>query len=308
MENLFTGTNERTLPYMNAYGTVDISSTKTVEDALILADLNWKVESKNIYDENGNAYDKYRANVRNTDGRLLGVVTDKYNIVQNKDAFNFVDGLVDEGFEFDRAGQFRGGKSIWVMGKLPQSKILGDDISNNVVFVNSHDGSSGVKVMMTPIRIICSNMMNYALREADRIWATKHTGNIYTKLEEAKYTLGLVNKYMEELEKEADRLAGIKITEVQIEEIFDKLFPVDKNKDSERKINNVAIMKNNFMQCYNAKDIAQFKGTVYGAVQAMSDYVSHRIPNRVTQNFYENNWNRLINGDMTFDRFYKAVR
>lgn len=308
MENLFTGTNERTLPYMNAYGTVDISSTKTVEDALILADLNWKVESKNIYDENGNAYDKYRANVRNTDGRLLGVVTDKYNIVQNKDAFNFVDGLVDEGFEFDRAGQFRGGKSIWVMGKLPQSKILGDDISNNVVFVNSHDGSSGVKVMMTPIRIICSNMMNYTLREADRIWATKHTGNIYTKLEEAKYTLGLVNKYMEELEKEADRLAGIKITEVQIEEIFDKLFPVDKNKDSERKINNVAIMKNNFMQCYNAKDIAQFKGTVYGAVQAMSDYVSHRIPNRATQNFYENNWNRLINGDMTFDRFYKAVR
>lgn len=298
----------RTLPYMNAYGTVDISSTKNVGEALTTAGLDWEVISKPLFNEDGDTYEKFRANVRETDGKLLGIVTDRYSIVQNFEAFDFVDNLVSEGFKFDRAGSFREGRSIWVMGSLPETKILGDDISNNVVFVNSHDGSSGVKVMMTPVRLICSNMMNLALRKADRIWATKHTRSINTKLEEAKYTLGLANNYIRELEIEAERLANIKISDADVEAIFDTLFPIDKNKDSERKINNISIIKNNFVQCYNASDIAQFKGTAYGAVNAMSDLISHKVPSRVTDNYYDNSWDRLINGHPTLDQFYKMVR
>lgn len=297
----------RTLPYMNAFGTVDISSATNVDEALELSALNWDVNSKFIYDENGKPYEKFRANVRESDDKLLGIVTDKYHIIQNGDAFDFVDNLVSEGFKFERAGQFRDGRSIWVMGSLPETQILGDDISNNVVFVNSHDGSSGVKVMMTPVRLICYNMLNLALRKANRIWATKHTTGIYTKLEEAKYTLGLVNKYMEELNNEAERLANIKISDADIEAIFDIIYPVDRNKDSERKINNISIVKDNFVQCYNAADIAQFKGTVYGAVNAMSDLVSHKVPTRASQNFYENYWDRLINGHPDLDKFYNKV-
>lgn len=298
---------ERNLPYVNAFGTVDISSATNVDEALSLSTLDWLVDSRPIYDENGQPYEKFRANVREDDNQLLGIVTDRYKIVQNYDAFSFVDELVADGFNFDKAGSFRDGKSIWLMGSLPETQILGDDISNNVVFVNSHDGSSGVKIMMTPIRVVCSNMLNLALKKADRIWATKHTGNIYSKLEEAKYTLGLANKYMTELEIEADRLANIKVTDADVEAIFDMIFPIDKNKDSERKINNIAIIKNNFVQCYNASDIAQFRGTAYGAINAMSDLISHKLPNRETQNYYENSWNRLINGHPDFDAFYKKI-
>ena len=297
----------RELPYMNAFGTVDISRATNVYDALTFAGLDWDVQSKFIYDENGNPYDKYRANVRGTDNQLLGVVTEKYSIVQNKDAFSFVDGLVSEGFKFDKAGSFRNGRSIWVMGSLPEEKILGEDIANNVVFVNSHDGSSGIKVMMTPVRLICSNMMNYALRKADRIWATKHTGGIFSKLEEAKYTLGLANEYMEALEEESERLAQISITNDVIDSIFDKLFPITNNSTA-RRVNNINIIRDNFNYCYNATDLARFKGTAYGVIQAVSDMVSHKIPTRASQNFYENSWNRLINGDHILDGFYKALR
>lgn len=298
----------RELPYMNAYGTVDISSSNNMGEALKISGLDWEVKSKPLFNEDGDMYDKFRANVRESDGKLLGVVTDKYEVVQNWEAFDFVDNLVSEGFKFDRAGSFRDGRSIWVMGNLPKTQILGDDISNNVVFVNSHDGSSGVKVMMTPVRLICSNMMNLALRKADRIWATKHTRSIFSKMEEAKYTLGLANKYIEELNLEAERLAQKKITINEIEAIFDIIYPVDKNKDSERKINNISIIKDNFVQCYNEADIAQFKGTAYGAINAMSDLVSHRIPNRTSDSFYENSWNRLINGHSDLDKFYNLVK
>ena len=78
----------RTLPYMNAFGTVDISGTKTVDEALERAGLDWNVEAKPIYDENGKPYGKFKANVRDTDGELLGIVGDRYSIVQNRDAFD----------------------------------------------------------------------------------------------------------------------------------------------------------------------------------------------------------------------------
>lgn len=297
----------RNLPYVNAYGTVDISRAKNVDEALKFAGLDWEVESRHIYDAQGNPYPNYKANVNKENGDMLGVVTDRYRIVQNRDAFNFVDSLVDEGFIFDRAGSFRDGKSIWVMGSLPDANILGDDVANNIVFTNSHDGSSGVKIMMTPVRLICSNMMNYAIREAQRMWTSKHTGSITFKLQEAKETLGLAQKYMTELEKEAERLAMQKISEQQIEAIFDKMFPVDASTTA-RKINNIAIMKDNYMTCYNAEDLANFKGTVYGALQAMSDYVSHKAPARASNNYYANRWNTLVNGDAILDGFYKAVR
>lgn len=299
---------DRTLPYINAFGTVDISTAKSVDEALYISGMDWNVSSKFLYDENGNEYPNFRANVNDSTGDLLGIVSDRYSIVQNKEAFEFVNDLTSEGFKFEKAGTFKNGKSIWVMGKFDSEDILGDNIDNNVVFVNSHDGSSGVKVMMTPVRVICANMLNLALKRAERSWTTKHTRSIYSRLEEAKHTLGLVNHYMIELKDEAERLAYIKITDDKIDEIFDKLFPVDLNNDSERKIKNVSFMKDSFIKCYNEQDIAQFKGTVYGAINAMSDLISHKQPNRITANYYENSWNNLINGNHILDGFYKEFR
>ena len=67
---------QRELPYMNAFGTIDISRATSVDEALKFADLDWDVESRFIYDENGNPYDKFRANVRRDNGNLLGIVTE----------------------------------------------------------------------------------------------------------------------------------------------------------------------------------------------------------------------------------------
>ena len=301
-------TLNRELPYINAFGTVDISGAKTVKDALVTSGLDWTVDSKPIYDEFGKEYPKYRANVKSDDDSLLGIVTDSYIIVQNELAFDFVDELSNHGFEFDRAGQFRGGKAIWLMGKLPKTQILGDDIDNNLVFVNSHDGSQGVKVMMTPVRVACYNMLNLALRKANRTWAAKHTRNIYNRIDEARYTLGLANNYIKELGIEADNLANKKITDTELEAVLDAMFPIDKNKDTERKINNITLLKNNFFACYNEADIAKFKGTAWGAINAMADLVDHSNPVRNTTDYYSNAWGKLIQGHPTFDQFYRMVK
>lgn len=298
----------RELPYVNAHGTIDISAARNVDEALELAGMNWEVTSSKVFDENNREIVGVKANIRTSDDKVLGVVSDKYKILQNNEAFDFVNELPSVGdFKFDMAGEFNGGKSIWVMGKLPEINILGDKISNNVVFVNSHDGSSGVKVMMTPVRMICANMINLATKKADRMWAAKHTTNVKFRIEEAKYTLNLANDYMSELSEVADYLADRKITDAEIEAIIDKMFPVDYESDSARKINNVALFKNNFFSCYNEKDIKKFKGSAWGAINAMADLIDHRNPARMTSNYYSNHWNRLISGHSDLDRFYNAI-
>lgn len=58
-------------------------------DALIWAGLDWQVLQKNVQTEDGGWIAGYKANVRSTDGQVLGIVSDRYKVVQNQDAFQF---------------------------------------------------------------------------------------------------------------------------------------------------------------------------------------------------------------------------
>ena len=144
-------------------------------EALELAGLDWQVESRNIYSGTGAMIPGYRANVRSTDDAVLGVVSDRYRIVQNEEAFQFTDDLLGEGVTYETAGSLQGGKKVWMLAKLPEKYIIaGDEVTPYLVFFNSHDGSSGVKVAMTPVRVVCQNTLNLALNNAKRIWTARH--------------------------------------------------------------------------------------------------------------------------------------
>ena len=91
-------------------------------EALELAGLDWQVESRNIYSGTGAMIPGYRANVRSTDDAVLGVVSDRYRIVQNEEAFQFTDDLLGEGVTYETAGSLQGGKKVWMLAKLQSSK------------------------------------------------------------------------------------------------------------------------------------------------------------------------------------------
>ena len=152
-------------------------------EALELAGLDWQVESRNIYSGTGSMIPGYRANVRSTDDAVLGVVSDRYRIVQNEEAFQFTDDLLGEGVTYETAGSLQGGKKVWMLARLPRKYLIaGDQIVPYLVIFNSHDGSSGVKVAMTPIRVVCQNTLNLALNTAKRSWTARHTENVLLRV------------------------------------------------------------------------------------------------------------------------------
>ena len=285
-------------------GTI-IQEAPTSADALRLAGLDWTVNQNPVFTEGGFEIPNYKANVRSSDNTVLGIVTDRYKVVQNAEAFAFTDSIIDTGnVLYETAGSLRNGKTIWMLARMPETNILGDKFDPYMCFTNSHDGSGAVKVCMTPIRVVCNNTLNMALANASRCWSTKHIGDISSKLEEAKHTLIMANNYMKKLDEEADKLANQKISEDEIAKILDELFPVNEDKDSDRKKNNVEEAKNQIMICYMAPDIAKFIGTKYGFLNAVSDWCGHATPARNTANYKSNNWGRIMNGHPIFDLAY----
>ena len=97
------------------------------------------------------------ANVRDSDRKVLGVVTNRYKVIQNEEAFSFTDSLLGEGVRYETAGSLQGGKKVWLLARMPQDYIItGERISPYLVFSNTHDGSGAIKVALTPIRVVPS--------------------------------------------------------------------------------------------------------------------------------------------------------
>ena len=305
VENMFY---VRNVPW-HGLGT-KVEEAPTSADALHLAGLGWCVEQTPVYTDAGIVIPGYKANRRDTDKAILGIVSDRYKIVQNHEAFEFTDAIVGETedgvVKYETAGSLCGGKKIWLLAKMPTKKVLDDDIEPYMCFTNSHDGTGAIRIAMTPIRVVCQNTLNMALNTAKRQWSTKHMGNMQSKLEEAKLCLQLASEYMINLDEEADRLANATLYEEQIAEILEAMFPVDDNA-SDRKKNNIVQFKDAYWRAYNMPDIAKFKDSAWKAVNAMSDVVTHSTPKRNTSTYNENRWSKIIDGHAIFDQFCNVV-
>lgn len=205
-----------------------VQEAPTSKDALILAGLDWHVVQEPVYTGQNEMVQGYKANVRDSDRKVLGVVTDRYKIVQNEEAFSFTDALLGEGVRYETAGSLQGGKSVWLLAHLPHEYIIsGERISPYLLFSNTHDGSGAVKVAITPIRVVCCNTLNLALQTAKRSWSMNHTGNVKDKMEEAKNTLFLADRYMEELGKEFENLRKITLSDKKVMDYIEILLPIE---------------------------------------------------------------------------------
>lgn len=101
-----------------------VMTAPTSEEALELAGLNWKVVQEPVYTGENELIEGYKANVRDSDRKVLGVVTNRYRVIQNSDAFSFTDALLGEGVRYETAGSLMGGRKVWLLARLPHEYII----------------------------------------------------------------------------------------------------------------------------------------------------------------------------------------
>lgn len=289
---------------------VRVDNAPTSEEALRLAGLDWKVEQKEIYTPDHTYVPNYRVNVRSTDDSILGVVSDRYEVVQNEEAFAFTDALLGEGVRYETAGSLQNGKKVWMLAKLPSEYIIsdGERISPYMVFTNSHDGSSAIRVAMTPIRVVCQNTLNLALDAAKRSWSAKHTGNIKNRLDEARDTLLLAEKYMDALGSEIVKLQQKKVSEARVLEYINDFFPVTEDMSSVKKKNIMKLREDMKRRYFDAPDLKHLPQNAYRFINAVSDFATHASPIRKTENYKENLFLRTVEGNPMIDKAYAMAK
>lgn len=288
---------------------VRVEEAPTSADALRLAGLDWEVAQEPIFTEAGDAIAGYKVNVRDRDRKVLGVVSDRYRIVQNREAFSFTDALLGNGVRYETAGSLQEGKRVWLLARLPREYIIaGERISPYLVFSNSHDGSGAVRVALTPIRVVCNNTLNLALDTARRSWSMIHTGNISGKMQEAKDTLFMAETYMDSLGEVFERLRRQKVTDSQLKEYVEQLLPLEKEATPMQEKNTIKLREDMLRRYYDAPDLQGVGNNAYRFVNAVSDFATHAKPLRRTANYNENLFMRTMDGNPMIDRAYQLVK
>jgi len=285
-----------------------VEDAPSSSEALQLAGLDWTVMQEPIYTGTMEVISGYKANVRDSDRKVLGVVTDRYKIIQNQEAFAFTDALLGEGVRYETAGSLQEGRRVWLLARLPREYIIsGERISPYLVFSNTHDGSGAVKVALTPVRVVCNNTLNLALGTAKRSWSMIHTGNIRGKIQEAKNTLFMAEQYMDSLGKEFERLRRQKVTDRQVAEYIELLLPIEESATAVQSKNVRKLREDMQSRYYDAPDLKNVGNNAYRFINAVSDFATHSSPLRRTANYNENLFSRTMDGNPMIDKAYQLV-
>ena len=297
------------------------------EDAIKLAELDWDVIPMPIYDQFGREIRGYKINQRSTDNKNLGVVTDRYKIVQNREAFAFTDALLGEGVVYETAGSLASGKRVWMLARMENTTLAEENIDPYLVFTNSHDGTGAVRVAISPIRVVCQNTLNLALNNASRHWSCAHKGDIQSKLDDARFTLSNAANYMTALEEEFGELKLKRVTEDQVRNMTETLLQLEfkdlfkkavasgnivdfkeaaRQKKFEEKIDR---KRTDILNLYFEKpDLRETPHTAFRFVNAVSDYATHTNDHKNTRNYQENLFMRTIDGHSLIDTAYVIAK
>ena len=299
-------------------GSVNVEDCKTSADVMIKSKLDWEVAKCNLVaemDVDNNDNDKNKGFVRNgyyyetcpnaysifrTDHNIpLGVVKDRYTIVQNKEAFSFFDNAIGKNKAiWQTAGFFGNGERIFVSAKLPNNIFVdGDPVDNYLIFTTSHDGSSGVKILFSPIRVICQNTLNAAIKTSTNYVSFRHTSSVHNNIDIASEILGICEKKIKFLGEQYNVMNKIKMTDVKAQSLFASIVFTENEinnieltghnvsqiinrdwkaiQDSEvsmKKVNVISEMNNYYFSGPGQKEIV---GSAWGAINAVSGYYSN---------------------------------
>jgi len=274
---------ERGMPW-HGLGVANAGLTTSAE-MIVAAGLDWKVKQQPIFtDYNGAtiAINGKRANVRDTDGAVLGVVGDRYTPIQNDEVMSFADALLDEGARYEAAGSLRGGQIVFTALEIPEKiAIKGDNggTTTYLVVANGHNGLFPLKAMITPIRVVCMNTLNAALGGAKMSFTLRHTARLDEKVKEAKRALGIASKVVDEFSEVASRMVAEKVERDEVFRVITTLFPLsqkereDKEVLSDRAKATLAILN-------NAENLDGLRDTKWGLYNAIAEYLDHGVSYR----------------------------
>jgi len=291
-------------------------------DALSQAGLDWTVSLRELatFQEDNNTdvsslidVPNYYASVRDSDDNVLGVVGSRYTPIQNMECFNFLDKVVDDSrAKYETAGSLHNGKVVWMLLNLNKDIVVGEDKTlPYLLLTNSHDGSSSIKGITTPIRVVCANTLSLAIKNYNTGFSFRHTANAVTRVDEARKLLEINYKYIDDFQIEVEKMIDKLLTRQQFDTIIDSIYPlVELNSDGKNSlaVARSAESRNKVEQLFMNPEFEEQKYSTWALINAVSNYEQWIAPVRkITHE--ERIANKTINGTQSpkLDTTYKML-
>ncbi len=227
----------------------------------------------------------YFATIRTDNETVLGVVGKDYEVVQNIDAFSFFDANVGgDGIQYETAGALGKGERIFITAKLPNYiKVGNDDLIEQYLFLaTSHDGGGSITAAFTPVRVVCNNTLNAALRNCSNAVKIRHTANAKERLEEAHKLMGITNNLSIQLEGVFNQWAKIRITDLEVKKLIqmalvpnkEVLQNIQAGKEDELStcFKNMTDVAFEYAMTNESQQLVTTKGTLFGTYNAVTGY------------------------------------
>ena len=264
-------------PAWHGLGTI-LSEEVTTSQMLDAAHLaRWNVRLEDVVLP-GRSHRDYFAVTRTNpfDGQadVLGVVGERYKVVQNEELFSFADNLLDGG-RWETAGSIKNGTVVFGSLALDREIVLdargADDKINTYMLVHtSHDGSLAVQASITPVRVVCQNTLNMALSNVKQTYKVRHTQTVQGKVAAAREALGIAHKYLDAFDLEAKELFQKSITDAQFFDIITNVYPKPEQ-DTKGAVTKWENKVDTLNTIYFGPTCANIKGTAWGAYNALTE-------------------------------------
>lgn len=265
----------------------EVTTSTMLEEAKLA---NWNVRLSPVaefipdsWNDSSDAQLVIRDNPFNGGTDVLATVGKRYKPVQNEELFAFADSIHDANPEcrWESAGSLKKGKVVFGTVDIPRTMVLDPQGANDstklyLIVWTSHDGSVAVQAAITPVRVVCQNTLNLAMRNAKQSFKIRHTQSVDGRIQVARETLGLALGYFDQFEIEAKALFEQSVTDLEFNKLITSIYPKpdkDASKIAFTKWDNKITLLNDLY--FNSPTNENIKGTKWGAFNALTERLDY---------------------------------
>jgi phage/plasmid-like protein (TIGR03299 family) len=265
----------------------------TAQDVMQVAYLGgWQVLKEGLRTvESGaavpNRYATTRAHPKTGQREVLGLVGASYQVVQNEQACELLDMIVDEtGAHYETAGSLRGGREVFVTMKLPDSlRVAGvDAVDLYLVMCTTHDVSRAGRILVTPVRVVCANTQRAAFANNHGEYTFRHSGDVLGKLADVRAALGLVPVYLDQFQAAAEAMMDKQLEGDQLKAIAEDLWPLGEDDGEPAYLKALARERDLKDLFETAPTQDRIRGTAWSGYQAITEWPCRSTTNQPAAN------------------------
>lgn len=268
----------------------ELKDAFTSAEAITAAKMDFRYELEPMRTLSGLDTGNRRAIVRHRAGakaNVTGIATDKYVVLQPKQALSFFDSVVGQKLAmYHTAGVLGDGERIWILAKLPGEIRIGksDLVEKYALLTTGYDGITATVMTETPIRVVCQNTLNAALEGREVKLRIRHRGDIKSHLAEAQRLLKVAIKYYDDLGGAFQAMAGFTMKSVHVKRLMDECFPVIEDRKGDTSKGNAGTRERILWLAEKGvgADLPGVKGTAWGYYNAVTEYTDHFRKTKVT--------------------------